>query len=171
MQWPPLQPTFVATLALLAAFALVAIHLAISSLSNGPPLHSHPRPPQSAPGTLGAVASENRLCSEIGISLLKKGGNAADALVGISFCVGVVGMYHSGIGGGGFMLIRMGGKDRDEGGRYEVVDGREVAPGAAAEEMFSGNVGGSVKGGLARLASFLPRRLPFRSDTEADSIL
>lgn len=103
--------------------------------------------------------------------MLKSGGNAADALVGMSFCVGVVGMYHSGIGGGGFMLIRKSGKDRKEGGRYEVVDGREAAPEAAAEEMFSGNVGGSVKGGLARLAIFLPRRLPFHSDTEADSIL
>lgn len=103
--------------------------------------------------------------------MLKKGGNAADALVGMSFCVGVVGMYHSGIGGGGFMLIRKGGKggkDREEGGRYEVVDGREAAPEAAAEEMFSGNVGGSVKGGLARFAIFLPSRLPFHSDTEAD---
>lgn len=48
------------------------------------------------------------------------------------------------------MLIRKGDKDGEKGGRYEVIDGREVAPEAAGEEMFSGNVGGSVKGGLAR---------------------
>lgn len=44
----------------------------------------------------GAVASESSVCSKIGIDLLKKGGNAADALVGTVLCIGVVGMYHSG---------------------------------------------------------------------------
>ena len=44
---------------------------------------------------LGAVASESSICSNIGINLLKQGGNAADALVGTVLCIGVVGMYHS----------------------------------------------------------------------------
>jgi len=44
----------------------------------------------------GAVASESAVCSEIGIDLLQRGGNAADALVGTVLCVGVIGMYHSG---------------------------------------------------------------------------
>jgi gamma-glutamyltranspeptidase/glutathione hydrolase len=44
----------------------------------------------------GAVASESTVCSNIGIELLKYGGNAADALVGTVFCIGVIGMYHSG---------------------------------------------------------------------------
>lgn len=46
--------------------------------------------------TRGAVASESAVCSKIGISLLKQGGNAADALVGTVLCIGVIGMYHSG---------------------------------------------------------------------------
>jgi gamma-glutamyltranspeptidase/glutathione hydrolase len=46
--------------------------------------------------TNGAVASESMVCSQIGIELMKKGGNAADALVGTVLCVGVIGMYHSG---------------------------------------------------------------------------
>jgi gamma-glutamyltranspeptidase/glutathione hydrolase len=63
----------------------------------------------SSSDTLGAVSSESKLCSEIGIELLKRGvssfipwyeikalitrlqGNAADALVGTQLCVGVVG--------------------------------------------------------------------------------
>lgn len=53
------------------------------------------------PGQRGAVASENGICTQIGIDLMQKGGNAADALVGTTLCVGVIGMYHSGIGGGG----------------------------------------------------------------------
>jgi gamma-glutamyltranspeptidase/glutathione hydrolase len=53
-------------------------------------------PPALHDGQLGAVASESDICSHIGIDLLKLGGNAADAMVGTVFCVGVVGMYHSG---------------------------------------------------------------------------
>lgn len=44
----------------------------------------------------GAVASESAVCSQIGIDLLKAGGNAADAMVGTVLCVGVTAMYHSG---------------------------------------------------------------------------
>jgi gamma-glutamyltranspeptidase/glutathione hydrolase len=55
---------------------------------------SFPTPPTSfqkrASNKLGGVASENYICSQIGIGLLEAGGNAADALVGTQFCVGVV---------------------------------------------------------------------------------
>lgn len=91
----------------------------------------------------GAVSSESKLCSEIGIGLLQRGGNAADALVGTVLCVGVIGMQHSGIGGGGFMLVR------DSKGTYESIDFRETAPAAAFENMYQGNIMGSVRSGLA----------------------
>ncbi|KUJ06596.1 gamma-glutamyltranspeptidase [Mollisia scopiformis] len=97
----------------------------------------------SGTDSLGAVSSESRLCSEIGIELLERGGNAADALVGTALCVGVVGMQHSGIGGGGFMLVR--GPD----GKYESIDYRETAPAAAHRDMYKDNVLGSVWSGLA----------------------
>ena len=42
----------------------------------------------------GAVASESSICSNIGIDILKEGGNAADSLVATVFCIGVIGMYH-----------------------------------------------------------------------------
>lgn len=93
---------------------------------------------------LGAVASENSLCSRIGTRLLEDGGNAVDALVGTVFCVGTVAMYHSGIGGGGFLLLR------EPNGSYESVDFRESAPAAAFEDMFKDNVNASLFGGLAR---------------------
>ncbi len=41
----------------------------------------------------GAVASQNKLCSEIGVNMLKGGGNAVDAAVGAVLCIGVVSMY------------------------------------------------------------------------------
>ncbi|KAI0401493.1 gamma-glutamyltranspeptidase [Xylaria palmicola] len=94
-------------------------------------------------GRHGAVACESKVCSQIGIDLLARGGNAVDAFVGTQLCVGVIGMYHSGLGGGGFALIR------DANQEYTVIDYRESAPAAAFEDMYSGNVKGSVFGGLA----------------------
>ncbi|KAG9499122.1 hypothetical protein J7337_009935 [Fusarium musae] len=94
-------------------------------------------------GTRGAVASEAQECSYIGRDLLARGGNAVDAMIGTTFCVGVIGMYHSGIGGGGFMIVR------DKKGNYEAIDFRESAPTAAFEGMYQGNVNGSIYGGLS----------------------
>lgn len=95
----------------------------------------------------GAVASESSICSNIGIDLLKQGGNAADALVGTVACIGVIGMYHSGLGGGGFMLVR------GSNGSYEFIDFRETAPAAAFQDMYKNNVNASIYGGLARYGS------------------
>ena len=52
-------------------------------------------------------------------------------------------MYHSGIGGGGFAVVR------DSAGRYEAVDFRESAPAAASQDMFKDHVQESIVGGLA----------------------
>jgi gamma-glutamyltranspeptidase/glutathione hydrolase len=52
-------------------------------------------------------------------------------------------MYHSGIGGGGFMLVR------DKDGNFESIDYRETAPAAAHRDMYLGNVNGSIWGGLS----------------------
>lgn len=70
-------------------------------------------------------------------------GTAADAMVATTLCVGTIGMYHSGIGGGGFMLVR------DKDGNYETIDYRETAPAAAAQDMYKHDANASVVGGLA----------------------
>jgi gamma-glutamyltranspeptidase/glutathione hydrolase len=64
-------------------------------------------------------------------------------MVATTLCVGVIGMYHSGIGGGGFMLVR------DKNGAYEAIDYRETAPAAAFRDMYEHNPNASVVGGLA----------------------
>lgn len=93
---------------------------------------------------VGAAASESAVCSRIGVNLLKDGGNAADAMVGTVFCIGVIGMYHSGIGGGGFMLVR------SSNGSYTFIDFRETAPAAAFQDMYNEDEDLSIFGGLAR---------------------
>ncbi|TDZ59741.1 Glutathione hydrolase proenzyme [Colletotrichum trifolii] len=92
---------------------------------------------------LGAVASETDVCSKIGTKLLRKGGSAADAMVGTVLCVGTIGMYHSGVAGGGFALVR------SSNGTYEFIDFRETAPAAAFEDMYKNNTDASKFGGLA----------------------
>ena len=56
-------------------------------------------------------------------------------------------MYHSGIGGGGFMIVR------SSNGSYEFIDFRETAPAAAFQDMYNNNTALSLFGGLARYGS------------------
>ncbi|PLB52211.1 gamma-glutamyltranspeptidase [Aspergillus steynii IBT 23096] len=97
----------------------------------------------------GAVASESRNCSEHGITMLEKGGTAADVMAATVLCVGVVNMYHSGIGGGGFMVIRYPDPKEDGGFGYETIDFREAAPAGAHQNMFEGIEDRAQVGGLA----------------------
>lgn len=122
----------------------------VAGLSLLTPLHANPLPEyvdlfqRQASADQGAVASESDICSKIGIDIIESGGNAADSLVGTVFCIGVVGMYHSGVGGGGFMLVRA------PNGTYEFIDFRETAPAAFFQDMYNNNTDLSIFGGLAR---------------------
>jgi gamma-glutamyltranspeptidase/glutathione hydrolase len=91
-------------------------------------------------GKNGVVTSAHPLASAAGLSVLKAGGNAIDAAVATSLALGVVAPAFSGIGGGGFMLVRL----RDEEALY--VDYRETAPRRAKPGMFRADDEGNVKG-------------------------
>ncbi|KAG6845392.1 hypothetical protein H0H87_009739 [Tephrocybe sp. NHM501043] len=96
----------------------------------------------------GAVSAENKRCSDIGVDILKEGGNAVDAAIGATFCTGVVNMFSSGLGGGGLMTVRI---PPLLGGPSEVVtiDFREVAPALANATMFHDSPNLSRYGGLS----------------------
>lgn len=96
----------------------------------------------------GMVVSAHRLASEIGVDVLKSGGNAVDAAVAVGYALAVVYPSAGNIGGGGFMTIRL--KD----GSTRFLDFRERAPLAASKDMYldaSGDVapGRSTTGYLA----------------------
>ena len=86
----------------------------------------------------GMVASAHPLATAAGIAMLKKGGNAVDAAVAVSFVISVVRPHSTGIGGGGFLLLHEGGRKG-----VKVYDFRERAPTAARETMFLDNKGDS----------------------------
>ena len=75
----------------------------------------------------GAVAADDGRCSTIGRDALESGGNAVDAAVATSLCLGVVSPASSGVGGGAFMLVRLAN------GTAVAYDSRETAPLAATK--------------------------------------
>ncbi len=81
-------------------------------------------------GAGGMVASTDRVASEIGVEILRRGGNAVDAAVAVHFALAVVNPEAGNIGGGGFMIVSMTGQ-----GAY-ALDFREKAPLAATRDMF-----------------------------------
>lgn len=76
----------------------------------------------------GVVAADDARCSEIGASMLRQGGHAVDAAVATALCLGVVNSMASGIGGGGFMLVRSSATSQTQ-----AFDMRETAPLAASQ--------------------------------------
>ena len=74
-------------------------------------------------GSGGAVSSVDRDASQVGIDVLARGGNAADAAVATAAALGVTEPYSAGIGGGGF-LVYYDAKSQ----KVSTIDGRETAP-------------------------------------------
>src|SRR3984885_13611949 len=76
------------------------------------------------------VVAQEDLATDVGVSVLRSGGNAVDAAVAIGFALAVTHPFAGNIGGGGFMLIRMAD------GRTTFIDFREKAPSAATHDMY-----------------------------------
>lgn len=127
---------------------LAALIVSAASLLVGQvPLNLYGR---AASGKNGVVAAAKPEASQVGVDILKKGGNAVDAAIATGFALGVLEPNATGIGGGGFMIIKLA-KMKEA----VVIDFRETAPGAAKPDMYKldekGNVvaNASVVGGLA----------------------
>jgi len=96
----------------------------------------------------GAVVSAREEASKIGVEILKKGGNAFDAMVATSFALTVVFPNAGNITGGGFMVYRTSKGD------FGSLDYREMAPLSSSEEMYLDKNGEAIEdlsrtGGLA----------------------
>jgi gamma-glutamyltranspeptidase/glutathione hydrolase len=98
--------------------------------------------PAPARSALGMVVSPQADATRAGVEVLRSGGNAIDAAIAVSLALSVTDPHHSGIGGGGFLLVRLAD------GRSLAIDARETAPAAATRDLY-------VERGVAKDASRL----------------
>lgn len=100
------------------------------------------------------VVSGSTIASQVGKEILLQGGNAVDAAVAVGFALAVVHPEAGNIGGGGFMVIRMGDS------LVQTLDYRETAPSKASRDMYlsaapeasvTGHLSAGVPGAVAGL--------------------
>jgi gamma-glutamyltranspeptidase/glutathione hydrolase len=88
----------------------------------------------------GIVVTAQHLASDVGASILRRGGNAVDAAVAVGYALAVVYPQAGNLGGGGFMTLRLAD------GRKTFIDFREKAPLAATETLFQDKNGQVIPG-------------------------
>ncbi len=88
----------------------------------------------------GMVVTAQHLATQVGVDVLKKGGNAVDAAVAVGYALAVVYPAAGNLGGGGFMTIQLAD------GKKTFLDFREKAPLAATANMYLDKDGNVVKG-------------------------
>ncbi len=86
------------------------------------------------------VVSAREEASKIGVAILKKGGNAFDAMIATELALAVAYPYAGNLGGGGFMVFRK------KNGETGALDYREKAPLASEKNMFLDDNGNIIKG-------------------------
>ena len=102
----------------------------------------------------GMVASTDRIASQVGVDVMKRGGNAVDAAIAVAFALAVTYPAAGNLGGGGFMMIRL----RD--GRTTAIDYREMAPAAAHRDVYLDERGELKKGEGGSLVGYRASGVP-----------
>ena len=110
-----------------SVISLAFIFIALAAHAQQPPIP----PAQSALGQHGMVVAQEARAAQIGVDVLKRGGNAVDAAVAVGFAMAVTYPVAGNLGGGGFMVIHLA-----KGNRNTAIDYRETAPAAASKTMF-----------------------------------
>jgi len=118
--------------------SLRATVAAALTLAGAAQLHAASQAPVAAQN--GMVVSAQHLASQVGVDVLKKGGNAVDAAVAVGYALAVVYPAAGNLGGGGFMTVQLAD------GRKTFLDFREKAPLAATANMYLDKDGNVVKG-------------------------
>src|SRR5215470_12922839 len=118
----------------LVSIAAVLIAFLPASLAAQDAAAPSSRSAQAAPAVLarhGMVASQEKRASEIGVDILRRGGNAVDAAVAVGFALAVTLPWAGNLGGGGFMLVHLSRRHQSI-----AIDYRETAPAATTSDVF-----------------------------------
>src|SRR5215510_10560437 len=126
------------TVSALLCFALLVSFTATpSQLTSSTSTQAASRPPVR--GKHGMVSSVSEIASQVGVDVLKRGGNAVDAAVAVGLALAVVWPSAGNLGGGGFMVIRQAN------GKATAIDYREMAPAAAHRNAYLDDKGEYIK--------------------------
>nr|WP_259397298.1 gamma-glutamyltransferase [Shewanella sp. SG41-4] len=115
-----------------------ALHIA-DSQANEASIFSEMATAQPIYAKHGMVSSQEALASQIGVDILKQGGNAVDAAVAVAYALAVTLPRAGNIGGGGFMLVHLA-----EQNKTIAIDYRETAPAKAHKDIFLDEQGNAV---------------------------
>lgn len=88
----------------------------------------------------GIVASTDNTASQVGVDVMKRGGNAVDAAIAVALALAVTYPAAGNLGGGGFMMIRL------RNGKTTAIDYREMAPSSAHRNVYLDKDGNLIKG-------------------------
>lgn len=99
---------------------LVSLAIAATPVSARQPVHARN----------GMVVAMESIAADVGVQVLKNGGNAVDAAVAVGFALSVTHPFAGNLGGGGYMMIRLAD------GRTTFIDFREKAPEKASHDMY-----------------------------------
>src|SRR5882724_3467886 len=102
----------------------------------------------------GIVASTNEIASQVGVDIMKRGGNAVDAAIAVAFALAVTHPAAGNLGGGGFMMIRL----RD--GKTTAIDYREMAPATATRNIYLDKSGNLIQGEGGSLVGYRAAGVP-----------
>jgi gamma-glutamyltranspeptidase/glutathione hydrolase len=100
--------------------------------------------PAPSSGRHGMVVSAQHLATDVGVEVLKRGGNAVDAAVAVGYALAVTYPAAGNLGGGGFMTVHLAD------GTASFLDFREKAPSAATPGMFLDEAGAVAPGRSTR---------------------
>jgi gamma-glutamyltranspeptidase/glutathione hydrolase len=139
-------------LAITVAIAFLASPLTGLKQQPWPAAAAASREPVRAPH--GMVAATNEVASQVGVEIMKRGGNAVDAAIAVAFALAVTHPSAGNLGGGGFMMIRL------KNGRTTAIDYREMAPAAATRNIYLDQNGNLIAGEGGSLVGYRAAGVP-----------
>ncbi|MBA3517595.1 MAG: gamma-glutamyltransferase [Rhizobiales bacterium] len=113
------------------AFATFAAFACTGAVAQDAPVYSDMDRAHPVLAKGGMVASQEAAATQIGVDILKAGGNAVDAAVAVGFALAVTLPAAGNLGGGGFMIVHSA-----QSGETVAIDYREKAPARASRDMF-----------------------------------